>query len=125
VQKITGKSELVRYLSIKNDNIIVSTSTSLTYNTSLLRNYIKNGGDIIGNWTFIFDISSTSREKINYNTFECLKNGMILTMKYKYYTLLLNPPHVIVLSNMYPNVAKMSADRWKIFNIKDKKIQKM
>lgn len=54
---------------------------------------------------------------INYNMLENLKDGIMISGKYKGRRLLFKPPHVWVFANYKPDVTKMSKDRWKIVNI--------
>jgi len=45
---------------------------------------------------------------------ESIKNGLIVNTKYETGSKLFNSPHIIVFSNMSPDVSAMSMDRWKI-----------
>lgn len=54
---------------------------------------------------------------ISYSSLESLKDGFVFSPKYKSCCLRFNTPHVIVFSNEYPDIDKLSMDRWKIFRI--------
>ena len=54
-----------------------------------------------------------------YNAIEQIKNGYVTECKLKKTARVLNfaPPHVVIFSNNFPDVNKLSKDRWKIINI--------
>jgi len=53
-----------------------------------------------------------------YSSLEAIKDGMIVNTKYEPRSILFDVPHVIVLANCYPELEKMSADRWKVIRLK-------
>lgn len=54
---------------------------------------------------------------LNYSTIEKIKDGIFVNTKYesnmKFYT----PPKVVVFMNEYPNMKKLSEDRYEIYEI--------
>lgn len=52
-----------------------------------------------------------------YNFIENLKDGIIDSNKYESGWKFITTPHVVVFSNVLPNLSKMSADRWKLFTL--------
>ena len=52
-------------------------------------------------------------------TIESIKNGLVFSGKYEGAQLIFNRPHVICFSNSLPDTTMMSADRWKIVNIRE------
>ncbi|QMW68717.1 replication-associated protein [Crucivirus-212] len=64
-------------------------------------------------------------EKLNSKTIEKIKNGCCVNLKYKGKTNYFNPPHLIIFTNTEPSssvLKKLTLDRWKIGEIKEKKI---
>jgi len=60
-----------------------------------------------------------------YTTIESLKNGRLTCTKYKGQNLLFCPPHIVVFSNWPPKVKLLSLDRWHIYNIHNKIMNKV
>lgn len=57
--------------------------------------------------------------KISYKVLEELKDGIICNTKYETGTELINPPHIIVFCNFFPEYSKFTADRWEVYTIND------
>ena len=62
----------------------------------------------------VFDLPRNNGNKISYSALESIKNGLIVNTKYETGSKLFNSPHIIVFSNMQPDVTAMSGDRWVI-----------
>jgi len=75
--------------------------------------------------TVIMDIPRTNGNSVSYDTLESLKNGVIINNKYETGQKLIASPVIIVLANMMPVVFGLSLDRWKIFKIVDKDLEKV
>lgn len=56
-------------------------------------------------------------EHISYNGLEQIKDGLIFNSKYESGYKLFNPPHIIIMANIEPNLYKMSEDRWVVKKI--------
>lgn len=65
----------------------------------------------------VFDLPRNNGNKISYSALEAIKNGLIVNTKYETGSKIFNPPHIIVFSNMMPDVSAMSMDRWVIKNL--------
>ena len=72
----------------------------------------------------ILDVPRANGNKISYKTLESLKNGLICNTKYEPGNGIFNPPTIMIFSNFPPNKDDkgLSADRWKIAQIIDKKL---
>ena len=67
------------------------------------------------NKVFFFDCPRSKQgEFIQYDFLEELKNGFIFSPKYESRVKTLRTPHVVVLMNEYPDLEKLSADRYSI-----------
>lgn len=68
---------------------------------------------------FVVDLTRTAEHKFNYSIIETLKNGIAFSGKYESMTLRFNRTHVIVMANFYPDTSALSADRWRIYEIRN------
>lgn len=90
---------------------------------------LQNGSsrDIACAWSgghVIFDYSRSQQDSglINYDVIEHLKNGLLFSPKYSSamkHSTNWKPLHVICMSNAPPNLAKLSMDRWNVYEIKE------
>ncbi len=113
-----GKSQLGKYLCVKERAIIVDGKTAdMKY---LVNERIKQGAepDLI-----IMDISrSKKKHKIDYGGIEEIKNGLFVSTKYECGMVVMNPPMIIIFANFEPDYEKLSYDRWICHEIVDKKL---
>ena len=63
-----------------------------------------------GESTVIFDLSRSQLEKLNYDTLESIKNGMVFSTKYESRLKLYMPPRMIVFMNKRPELHKNLSD---------------
>ena len=109
-----GKSKLCKYLRTKRmcSRIPLGTATQLKTNVIAFgpsRCYVIDLPRTLGSSEKMADLISAIEE---------VKNGWVVSaMHGKCHELLMEPPHVIVFSNMPPPRAMMSADRWKVAKI--------
>lgn len=70
---------------------------------------------------YIFDLTCTkpkdAAEADLYAAFEQLKNGNVRSSKYVPKRLLMDPPHVFVMSNTLPRTELMMKNRWTVYEI--------
>lgn len=104
----TGKSTFTKYLIKYEGAIAIST----TVKERVIRAY--DGEPVI-----VMDITrQEGQEKsINYSILETLKNGYGFNTMYDPGLKLWKIPHVIVFSNLPPNIDALSSDRWSIHDI--------
>lgn len=69
----------------------------------------------------IFDYARSAEAAVNYEVFEDIKDGQILSSKYESRMKVFNTPHLVVLANFLPDKHKLSADRWsiRVYNAED------
>lgn len=109
----TGKSKLVKYLcSVYNDIVKISFGTAPQLRSAIISIGIKK--------VYIVDMPRTKSPEDSVesliSTLEDLKNGFVVSVFYgKYQQLLMEPPHVIVFSNMICPKDKLSLDRWNVY----------
>ena len=108
-----GKSQLVRYLCIKHNAILISgRSGDIKYQIKTF--YDKHG---TGPKIVIYDIPRTAENYINYTALEEVKNGLFASNKYESAMVIINPPHFFCFANFEPYLDAVSKDRWKIVEI--------
>jgi len=108
-----GKSAFAKYMIVKHNCTYIDQGKKAdiinhVYNTDM----DKCGGIII-------DIPRNTGNKISYSACESILNGIIFNSKYETGSKLFNPVNICVFSNFPPERSMMSADRWKVFEIRD------
>lgn len=116
-----GKSTFVKWIfeGHQNDVALLSFGSSGQIRSAVISAGVKK--------LYIFDMPrSPSKSEMNnfhdvITALEYIKNGLIVSNFYgRYKKLLMNPPHVIVFSNMDALVKLLSADRWLVFKMNKK-----
>jgi len=110
----TGKSSFCKYMYIKH-----GVPTIQGGKMSDIINIIYNLDMHVVRMVLI-DIPRCNENKVSYSAIECILNGMITNTKFETGLKVFNPPHIVVLANFPPREEKLSADRWKIYKIKNK-----
>lgn len=115
----TGKSWLTRWACIHDHAYAVTTGCSIHHFATII------AGAIDAGWNqrcIIFDLPRQTEDLDRiYTLLEACCDGVVTATKYQGRTVWFNKPVVIVMANWLPNKAKMSFDRWKVYNIlKDK-----
>lgn len=104
-----GKSQLMRYLVINKEALLVSgKSADIKYQIA----NCKQPPDLI-----IYDIPRTAKNYINWSALEEIKNGVFCSSKYESKMVVMNSPHIICFANFEPNWEVMSSDRWNVVEI--------
>ncbi len=105
----TGKSTFCKWLHI------VKGAQMMPMRTKAV-NFLYKGAEYV-----CFDIVRTIDEKtVSYQAIEETKDGYMASDKYEGREMLFKPPKVIVMSNFYPEVYKMTMDRWDIIEVQEK-----
>lgn len=108
-----GKSKLVKYLTWKNLALPMTLCD------------VKDGAHMVVKEgerpSYFFDIPRTKTKKVSmdemYSLVESIKNGVVISPKYDGGKLIMDPPHVWVMSNWKPDVTKMTDGRFKVFTV--------
>lgn len=103
-----GKTSLAKWLLVNRNACYVTNGKTADIAYSI------DDCDIV-----IFDFSRSLENHVNYGALEQVKNGLLFSAKYKSCLKIFNPPHVLVLANFYPEVEKLSKDRWNIITLDD------
>lgn len=62
----------------------------------------------------VFNFTRSNEGHINYSAIEAIKDGLIFSPKYESHTKVFESPFVICMANFYPDLMKLSEDRWVI-----------
>lgn len=62
----------------------------------------------------IINLSRQAEGAFSYASVEAIKDGLCFSGKYEGGTRLFARPHIVVFSNWYPDITKLSIDRWDI-----------
>lgn len=108
-----GKSALCKYLMVKYKALYIDQGKK----SDIVNHVFNTDMDKCGG--IILDIPRNTQNKISYSAVESLLNGMIFNSKYETGSKLFNPVNIFVFSNYPPERSMMSADRWRIFEIRD------
>ncbi len=65
----------------------------------------------------VFDVTRNDSDHFAYNTLERVKDGFVMSWKWRGHKRYFDPPRVVVLSNIPPKEDGLSADRWVIFDL--------
>lgn len=106
-----GKSAFAKFLYVKH-NCMVIQGGKLADIINLI--YKANMDDVN---TLIIDVPRNCGNNVSYSAIECILNGMITNTKFETGIKVFNPPNVIVFCNYPPDKLKLSADRWRTYNI--------
>lgn len=108
-----GKSSFCRYLIHKYEACYI-TEGKKTDIINMIYNYVLNQDLNM----VLLDVPRDNKS-VSYKSLEEIKNGIICNTKYETGMRLINPPHIVIFANFYPDTSKFTSDRWKIFTIDD------
>nr|UOF80150.1 rep protein [Cressdnaviricota sp.] len=112
----SGKSKLVKYWAYRNQKDVAKISFGTSFQ-------LRAGLCSVGpRKLYVVDIPRTTSKLESLDDvlscLEDLKNGYVVSFMYgKYQELMIEPPHIIVFSNISCPVEKMSQDRWLDYEI--------
>lgn len=105
-----GKTQTLRYLNVKHKvpfayggkcNDIIN----LAFNN---KEYLLNEDVPM----FIYNIAREDNQKLSYSSMEQISDGCIANTKFEANCFVFNPPHVVVLANIKPDISKLTKSRW-------------
>jgi len=113
-----GKTELCTYLHCKYPLRfwLVTEFRTMADIATLIDNALNHEWD--GHCVLLDIPRQTAEFDVVYNAMESIKNGILTVSKYHSKLVRLpKRPHVVVLSNVFPNVRKLSLDKWKVYEL--------
>lgn len=58
-----------------------------------------------------------------YKAIECIKNGVVMDFRYQFKQLIFGSPVIWIFTNQMPEMRMLSADRWRIWNIREGRLE--
>jgi len=113
-----GKTQFCKYLVVHHNAIILG-GKGADCKYAIIKYEEKHG---VYPELIIYDVSRSTNDYISYDSLESIKNGLFFSNKYESAQVIMNSPHLICFANEEPDTSKMSADRWKIYNIGESNI---
>lgn len=110
-----GKSRVAKYLAVTARALVILFTGRATDIMETAINAMDAGlweGRIV-----VFDLARDAEQKNIYEPIELFKNGILQSHKYRGRTRVIKSPHVVVFANFSPNYAKLTRDRWVIWNL--------
>lgn len=121
-----GKSTFVSTFKLLHKDNTISIDISSKRETDIahiIAKYAKSG---LKPEIFLIDIPRSHGETDSmYKILEKIKDGELTCTKYDGTTIDFDWPHVVVFSNFFPNVQKMTYDRWLIYSLNEKKLTRI
>lgn len=121
-----GKSFFCTWVQIHrpSETIVLNNTGSVRDISDVIRNTMASNGKDPS--IILIDLPRTFEDRDSiYTTLESIKNGRLTCTKYSGKTLLFWPPHVIVFANWPPKLKAVSLDKWHIYNIHNKIMNKL
>jgi hypothetical protein len=106
----SGKTTLVNYLEAKYPEEVMAIQNGKKADIA----HIYNGEGII-----LIDMARCTKDLVNYDCIESLKNGRIMSGKYESCMKVFAIPHVIIMANYSPDYGMLSKDRWVIHMLEE------
>lgn len=122
-----GKTVLAKHLCIKYENqILIAEGKASDIKYQIYRHLYNpdTNKKIPGKQlrAVIYNIPRCLEGKISYASMEQIKDGLFSNTKYQVATVVMNPIHIIIFANFEPEKKLLSADRWKIIDLNEDKI---
>lgn len=116
----SGKTRFLKYVGFRMNGVNLGYATA--GDTLNLVSKLPNRG--IYCWNLTRTRPSSISESELYASIESVKDGMFVNMKYETREIYMSIPHIVVMSNHKPKFTALTADRWKMWTIIDKKLVK-
>lgn len=108
-----GKSYLVKYLCLTMSVIVCDGKKNDIFNQV---NEVVSAGIVPR--LIVLDLPRSMEDRVAWGVIEQLKNGCIYSGKYEGGMCIYPVPHVVCFANFEPDRESMSADRWKVSNLR-------
>lgn len=108
----SGKTTLAKSLCLRRKDAIYITGKSSDMKYGISKWLEKNELGLV-----MIDLARSQECYVSYQGIEEVKNGIFYNTKYESGMCMYDPPHVVVFANFYPDMEKLSADRWNIIDV--------
>lgn len=110
-----GKTSTVAWMEHNFNGVCVANGKGTDIKNSIIAHLEHSPLEIL-----VINVPRTNEAHVSYAAIEEIKDGLIYSGKYEGGFANIEHPHVIVISNFYPEKWRLSEDRWNIINL-DKK----
>jgi len=107
-----GKTELARFLIAKKGAFFLASAkgTDMCHQIVKSRSHPK---------IVCINLTRASEGAFSYATIESIKDGLVFSGKYEGGVRLFPKPHLIIFANWYPDISKLTPDRWEILTLRN------
>ena len=109
-----GKTSTCAYIEHNYEGVCIVNGKGGDIKNQVIKHLEENELDIL-----IVNVPRCNENHVSYAAIEEIKDGLIYSGKYEGGFANIEHPHVIVISNFYPETKKLSEDRWNIIEIKN------
>lgn len=107
-----GKTALAKHLCLTRDDCLYLTGKCADMKYGVFKWLQKRTLKVA-----ILDFTRSQESFISYQGIEEIKNGIFYNTKYESEMCIYDSPHVIIFANFWPEMDKLSADRWNIVDL--------
>lgn len=111
-----GKSDYIYHLTLKFPNNVVLADGSIKDVGYYLQQKLQDEPEF-DPYIVFFDFVRSKENYISYEGIEKIKNGLMFSSKYDSGKVQFNPPQLVVFANFEPDLTRLSADRWEVWEI--------
>ena len=111
-----GKTAFAKYCLVHEEGVMIADGSAKDI-MNQVDMYMKNTGNPPR--AVMFNLCRSVEDHVSYKAMEALKDGIGMNGKYEGGQIVMNPCHVFVLANCYPDATKMSDDRFVITCLDD------
>lgn len=108
-----GKTSTCAYIEHNYDGVCIVNGKGADIKNQVINFLEENSLDVL-----IINVPRCNENHVSYAAIEEIKDGLIYSGKYEGGFANIEHPHVIVISNFYPETYKLSEDRWNIIELK-------
>lgn len=107
-----GKTSTCAYIQNTFQNVCIANGKGTDIKNTIISHLQEYELDIL-----IINVPRCNENYVSYSAIEEIKDGLVYSGKYEGGFANIEHPHVIVISNFYPEKNKLSEDRWNIINL--------
>lgn len=109
-----GKSKFCTWMHRTKQAYMLKALSGQYHTAPIIAGALENGWD---SKILLVDLTRSMCERDIYDPLEAIKDGVLTTVKYLGKTIDFKSPHVVVFANWWPDVTKLSLDRWCLWDI--------
>lgn len=110
----TGKTDIAKYYcSMNRKTSIFVCGAAKDIKCGICKHFEKNSKLNV----VLFGLTRSVEDFVSYQAIEEVKDGIFFSGKYESGMMIYENPHVVILANFAPDLSKLSADRWDVFQI--------